>query len=140
MTTTTEVAAHIHEYGDTFGRAFHDNDPTLLRPYCHVPSVSFGNGRAFMIHSVEESDERWRRVYEGIPRDHHHSVLHTVDVMMTDTRTAFVTVDCGRFNNDGEEYHRFWASYITINTDEGWRITTWIHHDGDNAPQHAILE
>ena len=139
MTIASEVAIHIREYNDTFVQAFHDKDPMLLRPYCHVPSTSFGKGRMFIINSMEESDERWRRTHAGMPQDYHHSVQHTVDVLVTDPQTAFVTVDIGRFNNDGKEYHRFWASYITINTDEGWRITTWIGHGSDQAPEHAIL-
>lgn len=133
-----QVAEHIRSYSDTFGEAFHRGDPTLLRPFCHVPSVSMGRGRVFVIRTEEESDERWRRAHGSLPDDYHHSVLHTVDVMMTDPKTAFVTVDCGRFNESGDEYHRFHASYITVLTDMGWRITTWIGHEAGD-PRHVVL-
>ena len=133
-----QVADHIRSYSDTFGESFHKGDPSLLRPFCHVPSVSIGRGRVFDVSTIEESDERWRRAHASLPEDYQYSVLHTVDVMMTDKRTAFVTVDCGRFNKAGEEYHRFFASYITVLTDTGWRITTWIGHDEDE-PAHTVL-
>lgn len=133
-----QVADHIRTYSDTFGEAFHRGDPSLLRPFCHVPLVSLGRGRVFTVSTIEESDERWRRAHASLPKDYQNSVLHAVDVMMTDQRTAFVTVDCGRFNQNGEEYHRFYASYVTILTDMGWRITTWIGHD-EAEPAHTVL-
>ncbi len=131
------VAAHIRQYSDTFGSAFHSSDPTLLRPYCHIPCVAIGRGRLLTMETEDASDKRWRRALDGLPKNYDHSVLHSVDVLMTDDRTAFVTVDCGRFDNQGIEYARFWASYITIETDEGWRITTWIGHG--QPPEHQIL-
>lgn len=133
-----QVADHIRTYSDTFGEAFHKGDPTLLRPFCHVPSVSMFRGRVYSVSTEEDSDERWRRAHAALPDDYHHSVLHLVDVMMTDDRTAFVTVDCGRFNRSHEEYHRFHASYITVLTDEGWRISIWIGHDKDDT-RHVVL-
>ena len=50
-------------------------------------------GRVYSVSTEEDSDERWRRVHAALPDEYHHSVLHLVDVMMTDDRTAFVTVD-----------------------------------------------
>ncbi|MAV24894.1 MAG: hypothetical protein CMQ05_02085 [Gammaproteobacteria bacterium] len=83
-----QVADHIRTYSDTFGEAFHRGDPSLLRPFCHVPLVSLGRGRVFTVSTIEESDERWRRAHASLPKDYQNSVLHAVDVMMTDKRTA----------------------------------------------------
>ena len=91
------------------------------------------------IDSPEANDERWRRALASLPDNYDHSVLHTVDVLMTDDKTALVTVDCGRFDNEGNEYARFWASYITIETADGWLITTWIgHRPGQLSPHHVL--
>ncbi len=128
MTTEAELAAWVREYSDHFGFSFHARDPAMMRPYCHVPALSVGGGRVQFIATVEESDARWAAAHAGLPEDYHHSVLHTVDVTFTSLNAAFVTVDCGRFRANGEEYARFNASYIVAQVEEGWRITAWIGH------------
>lgn len=133
------VADRIREYSDTFGRAFHAHDPTLLRPYCHVPSMGIGGGTARVIETLEDNDKRWAHALAGLPADYDHSVLHTVDVTLMSPTAAWVTADCGRFNTDGTEYARFWASYIAIETDEGWQITTWVGHEPGRTPQTERL-
>ena len=122
------LAARIREYSDTFGFAFHAKDPTMLRPYCHVPALGMGRGGVNLINTVEESDARWARAHASLPEDYDHSVLHTVDVTFTNPDTAMVTVDCGRYNKAGEEYHRFFASYVVTKTAEDWKIAVWIGH------------
>ena len=133
--TEQAVADRFREYSDTFGRAFHAAEPKLLRPYCHVPSMSIGAGGARVVQTPEASDARWAEVLGGLPADYDHSVLHTVDVMLTSATSAWVTVDCGRFNTRGAEYARFRASYIAIQTVEGWQITTWVGHEPGQTPQ-----
>ena len=132
MTDTQEaVAARIREYSDMFGRSAHEKNPSLMRPYCHVPSMAIGRGRVVTIDTPEANDRRWQRAAESLPDDYHHSVLHTVDVTLTDPGTAWVTADCGRFNDAGLEYHRFLASYLVVLVDDEWKITTWIGHGPD---------
>ena len=127
MANTEQIVAdRIREYSDTFGAAFHAKDASLLRPYCHVPSMTIGGGRAFSLSTIEESDERWTRALAGLPDDYDHSILHTVDVTMMSPETALVSVDCGRFNTKDDEYARFGASYVAILVDGTWLITTWI--------------
>ena len=36
------VADRIREYSDTFGHAYHAKDPSMMRPYCHVPAMAVG--------------------------------------------------------------------------------------------------
>ena len=131
------VADRFREYSDAFGRAFHADDPKLLRPFCHVPSMRIGAGGASVMLTPEESDARWARTLADLPADYDHSVLHTVDVMLTSATSAWVTVDCGRFDTEGAEYARFWASYIAMLADEGWQITTWVGHEPGQTP-HTV--
>ena len=128
MTTEAELAAWVREYSDHFGFSYHAKDPTMMRPYCHVPALGIGGGRVNLIATVEESDARWAAAHEGLPDDYDHSVLHTVDVTFTSPTAAYVTVNCGRYNKAGEEYVNFDASYVVAQVEEGWRITTWIGH------------
>ncbi len=123
-----ELAAWVREYSDTFGYAFHAGDPAMMRPYCHVPALSVGGGKVALIATEAESDGRWAAAHAGLPAGYDHSVLHTVDVTFTSPTAAFVTVDCGRYLADGEEYVRFNASYVVAKVEEGWRITAWIGH------------
>ena len=128
MTDEATLAAWVREYSDTFGFAFHAGDPKMLRPYCHVPALGISGGRINLIATEEESDARWAAAHAGLPEDYDHSVLHTVDVTLTSPTAAFVTVDCGRYRKNGEEYVRFNASYVVAQVEKGWRITAWIGH------------
>ena len=103
MSIQKTIADRIREYSDTFGAAFHAKDPTLLRPYCHTPSMAIGSGRAVVADTQADDDARWARALAALPDDYHHSVLHEVEVMMTGPKSAVVTVDCGRFRESGEE-------------------------------------
>lgn len=122
------LAAWVREYSDAFGRAFHAGDPALMRPYCHVPALAIGGGTVRLIATEAESDARWAAAHAGLPDDYDHSVLHTVDATFTGPDAAFVTVDCGRYRANGEEYARFHASYVVARGADGWRITAWIGH------------
>ena len=63
--------------------------------------MRIGASGASVMQTPEESDARWAEVLGGLPADYDHSVLHTVDVMLTSATSAWVTVDCGRFNTHG---------------------------------------
>ena len=68
MTTEAELAAWVREYSDHFGFSFHAKDPTMMRPYCHVPALGIGGGQVNLIATVEESDARWAAAHAGLPR------------------------------------------------------------------------
>ncbi len=127
------VAARLREYSDAFVESVHRKDPTLMRPYCHLPAMVLGRGRTITIETSDANDARWRRAAEAVPDDYAKSVLHTVDVTLVDDTVAWVTADCGRFNEAGLEYHRFLASYLMVEIDGEWKITTWVAH-GSGAP------
>lgn len=93
----------------------------------------FGRGRALSIESYEANDARWQRAAQAVPDDYAESVLHTIDVTLVDDTVAWLTADCGRFNTAGLEYQRFLASYLMVEIDGEWKITTWVAH-GSGAP------
>jgi hypothetical protein len=121
------VAEMIRDYSDMFGRALHAQDASLMRPYCNVPAMHLGPTGVRLTTSLEEHDASWARAHEGLrPLNYDHSVLHTVEVQMLNPGTAFVEVDCSRYNATGEEFMHFPASYMVTNTPDGWKICTWI--------------
>ena len=73
MTTEAELAAWVREYSDHFGFSYHAKDPTMMRPYCHVPALGIGGGQVNLISTVEESDARWAAAHAGLPDDYDHS-------------------------------------------------------------------
>ena len=129
------VAKRYREYSDAFVQAAHSKDVTLLRPYSHIPSMSIANGQVLLVATEAESDERWARTLANLPKDYHNSIINAVDVTLMSTKSALVSADISRFNEKGDEYLRFWCSYVFAKTDEDWRITTWISHDPGQPPR-----
>ncbi len=129
------VAERYREYSDAFIRACHTKDVTLLRPYSHVPSMAVAEGRVSVALTEAESDKRWERVLSYWPKDYRTSTLNAVDVTLMNAKSAFVSADISRFNEDGDEYERVWCSYILVRTGEDWRISTTITHDPGRAPR-----
>ena len=121
------LAARIREYSDMFGTAYHAHDTSLMRPYCHLPSMMIGGGGVRLMLVPEDIDATWARAHEPLRvEDYGHSVLHTVDVTTMSPSTALVSVECSRYRQNGEEFQRFLASYIVLNGENGWQITTWL--------------
>lgn len=129
------VADRYREYSDAFVQAARVKDVTLLRPYGHVPSMSISEGQVQIMETEAQSDERWSRALSNLPADYHNSTIHTVDVILTSSKSAVVSADISRFNKNGDEYVRFWCSYVFVKTDEDWKISVWITHDPGKAPQ-----
>lgn len=119
----------IREYSDHFALGFHQGDPTLLRPYCHVPALRLGRNGVVVVNSYEEHDALWGAAHEALrPLGYHDSKLVTVDVTLVSPAAAFITVDCIRTKEDGSELMRFPASYTVAKTPGGWKITQWLSH------------
>jgi hypothetical protein len=129
------VAKRMQEYTDAFIKAGITKDHTLLREFSHIPLMDVVKGRAFVVDTEEKSDKRWSRILSNLPDDYDNSISQSIDVTLMSSKSAFVSVDVRRFKKSGEEYDRFWASYIFVKTDENWKISTWIVHDPGLAPQ-----
>lgn len=120
----------IREYSDHFVLSFRENDPSLVRPYCHIPSMRLTQDGVKVMATAEEVDAHWAAAHVPLrPLDYHNSILHTVDVKLLNPGAAFITVDCGRYNVRNEEIMRFYSSYTVCKTAEGWKITSWIGHN-----------
>lgn len=125
----TDLAAWLREYTAMFAKGFHENNPALLRPYCHVPALRLGRTGVVVTNSLEEHDALWAAAYEGLrPLGYHDSELVTVDVNLTSPASAFLTAEAVRTKADGTELQRFFSSYLAAKTEDGWKITAWVGH------------
>lgn len=125
--------AWIRHYSDEFGNAYHANDVTILRQYCHVPSMRLTVDGVRWLASYEDIDAHWSAAHAALrPKDYSHSVFHNVDVRVISPGAAFITVDCSRLDRSGGTIMRFLSSYTVASTPDGWRITAWLPH-GDRT-------
>ena len=134
-----DVAKRYHEYTDAFIGAGKSKDVALLRPFTYLPLSTIVGGRVYVVDAEEKSDKRWSRILAGLPEEYDHSIIHSLDITVMSSTSAFVCADVSRFKEGGDEYDRFWASYIMVNTEEDWKITTWIVHDSKEAPRTVRL-
>ena len=128
MSTEQDAAECYRGYHNAFVEAGKSKDPTLLRPFTHIPLMAVGGGGARVFSTLEESDQRWSRILNGLPDDYDHSIEHALDVTVISDTSAIVSVEVSRHRRGGEEYDRFRASYVLVK-DGHWQLTTWLVHD-----------
>jgi len=134
-----DVAKRYHEYTEAFIQAGKTKEVALLRPFTHLPLSTIIGGRVFVVDMEEKSDKRWSRILDDLPEDYDNSIIHSLDVTMMSSDSAFLSADVSRFKADGNEYDRFWAYYIMVKPDKDWKITTWIVHETKEEPSAVRL-
>jgi hypothetical protein len=112
---------------DHFVMSVHTRDMSVMHPYCNLPSMLVRADGVKLLTTTEELDAHWAAAGDAVRAwGYDNSILHTVDVDLLSPVSAFVVVDCGRYNKAGNEVQRFFASYVLSKQPQGWRIVAWV--------------
>ena len=126
-TLHAEIEHDVKAYSDTFVRANHENDPSLMRPWMHLPVLILGDDTAIALTTFEEVDARYA---EGIAdlrdTDYADSLLSEFEITVLNPTTAFVLCHCVRSNADGSVHQEFEASYVAVKGPDRWQIASLI--------------
>ncbi|HJN93392.1 MAG TPA: hypothetical protein QGF05_11815 [Dehalococcoidia bacterium] len=127
---TTLHAAIEHDvkaYSDTFVRANQEDDPSLMRPWLHLPVLILGNGTARALTTLEEVDAQYAAGVAALrDTDYADSLLSDFRITVLNPTTAFVLCHCVRSNADGSVHQEFEASYVVVKSDDHWRVASLI--------------
>jgi hypothetical protein len=126
-TLQAAIEHDVKAYSDTFVRANHENDPSLMRPWMHLPVLILGTGAALALTTLEEVDARYA---EGVAAlrdtDYANSLLSDFEITVLNPTTAFVLCHCVRSNVDGSVHQEFEASYVVVKGPDRWQIASLI--------------
>jgi hypothetical protein len=126
-TLQAAIEHDVKAYSDTFVRANHENDPSLMRPWMHLPVLILGTGTALALTTLEDVDARYAEGVAALRRtDYANSLLSDFEITVLNPTTAFVLCHCVRSNADGSVHQEFEASYVVVKGPDRWQIASLI--------------
>ena len=122
-----EIERDVKAYSDTFVRANHAQDASLMREWLHLPAMVFGTGSARLLATPEDVDAQYQAGIDALRgTGYADSALSDFEITVLNPTTALVRCHCVRSKRDGSVLQEFEAGYLVAKNAERWQVTALI--------------
>lgn len=122
-----EIERDVKAYSDTFVRANHEDDPSLMRPWMRLPVLALGTGSVRVLSTPEDVDGVYGAGVEALKgTGYADSKLSDFTITVLNPTTALALCHCVRTKEDGSVLQEFEASYLVAKGEDRWQIAALI--------------
>lgn len=138
MTSATEQVTNTFlQYSQTFEKLVAENNPSLILPFLHLPSILIAPGQEPVLMTSEEAVKQVFSQLIKQLKDYgfDHSKLNSLSTKILSDKEGMVSGTATRYKNkeETEILQEFGFTYTLRNTGSEWKIIMGIIHDTETA-------